>query len=100
MDLSLVPFAVLLALVAATAPFGLRFDRGRATLSDRTWTVFVTVMALLFGTGFVGLAAAGMGAVLGIDGIAAMVPLAWVWGPVLAAATLVAARRCVGGSAR
>jgi hypothetical protein len=50
-------------------------------------------MALLFGTGSVALAAAGAGVLLGIDGIAAMLPLVWLWGPILLLATVAALRR-------
>ena len=100
MDASTAVFALVLATFALTAPFGLRFDQGGlggAPWAERGRRVLFAVMALLFGTGFVGLAAAGAGALLGIDGIAAMIPLAWLWGPLLLVATRAAARRGFGG---
>lgn len=100
MDLSTAPLAMVLSAVAVTAPFCLRFDRGGlggAPLAERGRAILFTIMALVFGTGFVALAAAGTGAVLGIDGIAAMIPLAWLWAPLLAIATCRAERRGFGG---
>jgi hypothetical protein len=100
MDLSTATLAAALALVTVIAPFGLRFDQsglGGAPWAVRCRQVLFAAMALLFGTGFVGLAAAGTGALLGIDGIAAMIPLAWLWAPLLAIATHLAARRGFGG---
>lgn len=101
MDASTATLALVLATVALTAPFGLRFDQsglGGAPWAVRGRQVLFAGMALLFGTGFVGLAAAGAGALLGIDGIAAMIPLAWLWAPLLVLATGAAARHgCRGG---
>ena len=96
MDLSTVFLAVVLATVALTAPFGLRFDQsglGGTPLAIRGRQVLHAIMALLFGAGFVGLAATGSGALLGIDGIATMIPLTWLWGPILLVATAAALRR-------
>ena len=96
MDPTTFRLAFVLASVALTTPFGLKFDQ--SGLRGPIWAVrgrqvLFAVMALLFGTGFVALAAVGTGVLLGIDGIAAMVPLTWVWGPMLLLATVAALRR-------
>lgn len=96
MDPTTLLLAFMLASVALTTPFGLRF--GQSGLGGPPWAVhgrqvLHVAMALLFGTGFVALAAAGAGVLVGIDGIAAMVPLAWLWGPILLLATFAALRR-------
>jgi hypothetical protein len=100
LDQSTAILALVLAAVALAAPFGLRFDGGglgATPLSERARRGLFALMTLLFGTGFVALAAAGTGALLGIDGVAAAIPLAWVWAPLLAVATVAAARRGFGG---
>ena len=96
MDPTSILLSFVLASVALTTPFGLRFDQGG--LGGPIWAVrgrqvLFAGMTLLFGTGFVALAAAGAGALLGIDGITAMVPLAWLWAPILILATFAALRR-------
>jgi hypothetical protein len=96
MDPTTFLLAFVLASVALTTPFGLRFDQsglGGMPLVVHGRQALFAVMALLFGIGFVALAAAGAGVLLGIDGIAAMVPLVWAWAPVLLLATVAAARR-------
>lgn len=100
MDPTIVLFAFLLAAVALITPFGLRFDHGGLGgmgLAGRGRRILFAIMALLFGTGFIALAAAGAGALLGMDGVAAMIPLVWVWAPALVLATFVASRRGFGG---
>jgi hypothetical protein len=100
MDLHTIILALILSATAIASPFGLRFDQsglGGSPLAERSRRVLFLVMSLLFTTGFVGLAAAGAGAVLGIDGMAAMVALAWLWGPLLLVSTAVATRRGFGG---
>jgi hypothetical protein len=96
MDPTTILLAFVIASVALTAPFGLKFDQaglGDPPSAVRGRQVLFAVMALLFGTGFVALAAAGAGVLLGIDEIAAMMPLAWVWAPILLLATVAALRR-------
>jgi hypothetical protein len=100
MDLPTILLALSLAAVAVLAPFALRFDQGGlggAPLAERGRRALFVAMTLLFGTGFVALAAAGAGALLGVDGIAAMVPLGWLWAPLLLLATAAAARRGFAG---
>jgi hypothetical protein len=102
MDLPTILLALSLAAVAVLAPFALRFDQGGlggSPRAERGRRVLFVAMTLLFSTGFVALGAAGAGAVLGIDGIAAMVPLAWLWAPLVVVATAAAARRGFGGRA-
>jgi hypothetical protein len=100
MDLTTIFLALVLSIVALTTPFGLRFDGGgldNMPMAERGRRVLFTVMSLVFGIGFVALAAAGAGAFLGLDGVAAMVPLVWLWGPFLLLSTVAAARRTVRG---
>jgi hypothetical protein len=97
---------ILAAGMAATAllgPAALSFDGGWLTQSRLSWrlrTGLFVAMTLLMGAGFVGMAAAGLGAVLGVDGLAEMVRLAWVWGPLLLVGTALAARRLPPGPDR
>ena len=103
MDATTTLFAILLATVALTTPFGLRFDQGGlggTPFTQRARQMLFAIMALLFGTGFVALAAVGAGALLGIDGIAAMIPLTWLWAPALVLATSAAAGRGFGDPQR
>jgi hypothetical protein len=103
MDLPTILFALALAATAVASPFGLRFDHGGlggSPLAERTRSILFVLMSLLFTTGFVGLAAAGAGALLDIDGIATMIPLAWLWAPLVALGTFAATRRGFGGQSR
>jgi hypothetical protein len=100
MDLPTILFALALAGTALASPFALRFDHGglgSSPLAERARSILFVLMSLLFTTGFVGLAAAGAGALLGLDGIAAMIPLAWLWAPLVLLGTLAATRRGFGG---
>jgi hypothetical protein len=100
MDLPTLSLALSLSAVAALAPFALRFDQGGlggSPVAERGRRTLFVVMSLLFSTGFVALAAAGAGAVLGVDGIAAMPPLAWLWAPLVLVSTVAAMRRDFGG---
>lgn len=89
-------FALVLVTVAVLVPFGLRFDgagmRGMMATARRKVVLFTT-MALMFGIGFVGLGAAGAGALIGVDGLAVMMTLWAVWLPALLISTLLASRR-------
>jgi hypothetical protein len=100
LDLHTILFALVLSAAAITTPFALRFDQGglgTAPLAERGRRGLFLLMSLLFSTGFVGLAAAGVGALLGTDGIAAMIPLAWLWAPLVLIGSLAALRRDFGG---
>jgi hypothetical protein len=102
MELTAILLALALSAVAFASPFALRFDHGglgAAPVTENARRILFAAMTLLFGTGFVALAAAGAGALLGIDGIAAMIPLAWAWAPLLLLSTAAAARRGFGGRA-
>jgi hypothetical protein len=102
MDLPMILFALALSGTAMASPFALRFDNGgfgTARLAERRRRILFVLMSLLFSTGFVALAAAGVGALLGLDGIAAMIPLAWLWAPLVLLATAAATRRGFGGGA-
>ena len=103
MDLPTILFALALAGTAVASPFGLRFDHGGlagSPLAERTRSILFVLMSLLFTTGFVGIAAMGAGALLGIDGMAKMISLAWLWTPLVALGTFAATRRGFGGQSR
>jgi hypothetical protein len=96
MDITTVILAAGLAATAVLGPLGLSFDGGGLTQSRLGWrmrTGLFVAMTLVMGAGFVGMAAVALGAVLGVDGMAVMIPLAWVWGPLLLVGTAMAARR-------
>ena len=96
MDTTSLILAAGLAATAVMAPLGLSFDGGgltRSRLGLRLRRGLFVAMTLVLGIGFVAMAAAGLGAVLGVDGLAAMVPLVWLWGPLLAVSTAMVARR-------
>jgi hypothetical protein len=96
MDITTLILAAGMAATAVLAPLGLSFDGGGLTQSRLGWrkrTGLFVAMTLLMGAGFVGMAAVALGAVLGLDGVAAMGPLAWLWGPLLEVGTAMAARR-------
>jgi hypothetical protein len=100
MDAPTILFALALAGTALASPFALRFDHGglaSSPLAERARSILFVLMSLLFTTGFVGLAAAGVGALLGFDGMAAMIPLAWLWAPLVLLGTFAATRRGFGG---
>jgi hypothetical protein len=102
MDWTTILFALALSTTALASPFGLRFDHGGlggSPFAERGRSILFVLMSLLFTTGFVGLAAAGVGAVLGFDGLAAMIPLAWLWAPLVVLGTFAATRRGFGGRA-
>lgn len=100
MDLPTILLALALAGTALASPSALRFDHGGlggSPLADRGRSILFVLMSLLFTTGFVALAAAGAGALLGLDGVAAMMPLAWLWAPLVVLGTFAATRRGFGG---
>ncbi len=100
MDLHTILLALVLSAVAITTPFALRFDQGglgTAPLAERGRRILFLLMSLLFSTGFVGLAAAGVGTLSGTDGLAAMMSLAWLWAPLVLIGSIAALRRDFGG---
>jgi hypothetical protein len=103
METATLVLAVGMAATAVLAPLGLSFDGGGLTQSRLGWRVrrgLFVAMTLVLGIGFVAMAAAGLGAVLGVDGVAAMGPLAWLWGPLLSVSTAMVARRLTPGAGR